>query len=187
MNKVFRIVVVAITVVALNHIAHERGTERGTEPERGSPPVLDTGHAHLPVIDAGPTGNVLVAATIAPLLTSLSSVFVATNVFLIVMLIRGAANTLTILPSTDRHRCEEGTASFIGPTCHGLHVSGHFAFASAFLLAAVATGRLPWWTATIWAAIIAFIIVAERRHYSSDVFFAGVLVVLVYVSKWSIL
>jgi membrane-associated phospholipid phosphatase len=174
------IIVAILIIVALNHVAHERGTEQAA--------VLDTGHTHLPIIDAGPTGDVLVAATVVPLLSNPSTLPIAINVFLIVMLIRGAANTLTILPSTDRHRCNrQHRFSLLGPTCHGLHVSGHFAFASAFLLVAIATGRLPWWAATLWAAVIAFIIVAERRHYSSDIFFAGVLAALVYASKLSIL
>jgi len=173
--------VTCLIIIVLDRIAHERGQAH----EHG-PTILDTGHAFIPQMDVGVTGDVLVAATIVPLLMSLKSLLVATNAFLIVMLIRGVANTLTILPSTDRHRCE--AAQWIaGPKCHGHHISGHFTFAAAFLIVAVAAGRLPWWVASVWAAVIAFFILAERRHYSTDVFVAGVLTILVLASGWSLI
>lgn len=180
-----RQVLVGIVVLALVHALAKplavRSLRRAVEAHglNARPPLPDAGHALLPDLSKQYwVGDAMAAGIVfgggGYLLASGRGLLLA-RVALLVLLVNAlkmVVTHLTVLPDASGvcEARERGNLRLLVGSCNDLFPSGHMALAFAALV--VCRGRVPdgvWTAGVAYAAVMAFVTVASRNHYTIDV------------------
>jgi hypothetical protein len=147
----------------------------------------DVGHALVPRLDVPPfVLNVAVTLAFMPLiLNPVQGAFTTfVTYYTIVMLIRAVTTNLTVLPEDER--CPHTTftlGTLIQGHCSDMLFSGHQALVATLGIVCVQYGIVSGTIAISYNAIVAYLLLASRSHYTADIFLGAILPYLLILNK----